>query len=313
MTIPAGGDASSITRSAVEAVLDVVPVPMVIVVAPQATIGFANRALSDLIGVAAEELVGRSVRDFLEPEAVERVRDELLALITGEVDHWSGRVSISGSVGRSFPCDVSIGRVRLSGASGESADTSPADGAADEVFIGAFSDITEVVATTDQLRVEATTDPLTGVCNRRGMELFEPPASTVWLAACYLDLDGFKGVNDTHGHDVGDELLRHVADRLRASTRPGDCVARLGGDEFVVLCPVGSPDRSDEIARRLDRALAEPVIISVGPVVVAATVGVATTRVPAPLAELVRAADAAMYATRAAVRSHDLTVTDDDR
>nr|WP_255479852.1 EAL domain-containing protein [Quadrisphaera sp. RL12-1S] len=94
----------------------------------------------------------------------------------------------------------------------------------------------------------------------------------------FVDLDGFKAVNDTHGHAAGDELLRVVAARLREAVRAGDVVGRLGGDEFVVVVP-DSPDAEALVRRagRLVRAVSEPVALGGFGVVVGASVGVATT------------------------------------
>ncbi|MGI4942224.1 MAG: GGDEF domain-containing protein [Janthinobacterium lividum] len=94
-------------------------------------------------------------------------------------------------------------------------------------------------------------DYLTGLLNRFGlMELLSQRSETLprQFVLFYLDLDGFKRVNDTHGHQAGDELLRAVAQRLQSSVRAGDIVARLGGDEFVVVAPGMSPGESGNFA-----------------------------------------------------------------
>ncbi|GGM55709.1 GGDEF domain-containing protein [Dactylosporangium sucinum] len=119
-----------------------------------------------------------------------------------------------------------------------------------------------------------------------------------------IDLDGFKPINDAHGHAAGDRLLVEIARRLRATAGPGDTVARLGGDEFVVLCEETAED-AGALAERLRRVIAEPV--AVGPAVCAVTASVGTAsadRIGQPTADaLVAAADTAMYQRKAARRA----------
>jgi len=160
-----------------------------------------------------------------------------------------------------------------------------------------------------QIEHLAYSDALTGLLNRRRLqELLE---TTLWEAAAngtgtgllYLDLDGFKAVNDSLGHAAGDELLREVSARLRRRLRPGDLVARLGGDEFLVLLPGLDPADARAAAQRvadeLTRLLAEPVLTTRGPVVVGASIGVSAFPVDGDgFDQLVHAADGRMYAVK---------------
>ena len=144
---------------------------------------------------------------------------------------------------------------------------------------------------------DAQHDSLTGLPNRTQMHdrLAAALASDEAVSVLLLDLDRFKPVNDTHGHEAGDEVLRVVAERLRTAVRPGDLVARLGGDEFAVLVSEGSD--SSLLADRLQALIAAP--ISVGQhvvVTVGASVGHATGRGAGTSTEaLLRAADDDMY------------------
>ena len=143
---------------------------------------------------------------------------------------------------------------------------------------------------------DARHDPLTGLPNRTQLHarLASEVATRSDVAVLLLDLDRFKPVNDTHGHEAGDQVLRVVAERLRTAVRPGDLVARLGGDEFAVLVAEGSD--SAQLAERLQALVAAP--ISVGDVVV--TVGASVGRASSPgdgtsPETLLRAADDDMY------------------
>lgn len=155
----------------------------------------------------------------------------------------------------------------------------------------------------DALRSLAHTDPLTGLPNRRGLQAALaaalPGAAPGHLLALYmLDLDGFKPVNDQHGHDVGDELLTAVAKRLRDSVRSTDLVTRLGGDEFVVMIAgLPSEQRADESAQHWVEAFRRPFRLRGHTCSVGLTVGYALAPLDAtdPV-ELLKLADAAMYA-----------------
>ena len=146
-------------------------------------------------------------------------------------------------------------------------------------------------------------DSLTGLPNRALMlqrlehAFTRGLRSTNTCAVFFVDLNRFKAVNDTYGHQVGDELLIAVAGRLRAVLRPADTVARMSGDEFVILCEdLDGPSRADTIAVRVNVALVRPFELSSGEVNVTASIGVAFTGDGAQAPEdLIRDADLAMY------------------
>jgi diguanylate cyclase (GGDEF)-like protein len=117
------------------------------------------------------------------------------------------------------------------------------------------------------------------------------------VALLYIDLDGFKLVNDSFGHAAGDELLRQIAARLRAAVRPGDSVGRLSGDEFAILLPgLESDGDADRLAERVLRCFDQPFRVEGHDVVMHTSVGVALHRgVPTTADELIRSADGAMY------------------
>jgi diguanylate cyclase (GGDEF)-like protein len=159
----------------------------------------------------------------------------------------------------------------------------------------------------EQLRHQALHDPLTGLPNRtlfldRVRHAVDTAGRTrIWPAVLYLDLDGFKPVNDTFGHEAGDVLLRTVADRLRGCLRPADTAARMGGDEFVVL--LNGPIDRFGVARVVERIRAQldvPVLLGDGVVTtVGSSIGVAIGDGETVDADtLVRNADVAMYAAK---------------
>ena len=113
----------------------------------------------------------------------------------------------------------------------------------------------------------ALTDPLTGLANRRllvdrlSMEMVHVRREQCGLAVMYLDLDGFKEINNTLGHAAGDALLKMVAERLRSTVREEDTVARLGGDEFVIVLRLTGDDDAGQVATKVIAAVARPYLI----------------------------------------------------
>ncbi|MDA0180011.1 EAL domain-containing protein [Solirubrobacter phytolaccae] len=159
---------------------------------------------------------------------------------------------------------------------------------------------------TGQLRHQALHDALTGLPNRAlimdrtEQMLRHARRSGVDVSAMFIDLDGFKGVNDTYGHPVGDELLRVVATRIKHVLRDTDTIGRLGGDEFVVLVEGGA----EQIAQRIVAVLQEPFELGTGgsPVTITASIGIATGDREAAK-DLLRDADIALYEAKGAGRN----------
>ncbi|MCO1653602.1 putative bifunctional diguanylate cyclase/phosphodiesterase [Pseudonocardia humida] len=168
------------------------------------------------------------------------------------------------------------------------------------------------------LTAQALVDPLTGLANRSAFTAAlaaQRDAPDRRFALLFLDLDDFKVVNDGLGHAAGDELLRHVATRLGRAVRPQDLCARLGGDEFAVLLP-DSDDTALAVAQQLVRLLAAPVSVNGRLVHVGVSIGLAFATAGVSPDELLRHADAAMYAAKAAgknrVRVFDAGLLGDD-
>ena len=157
--------------------------------------------------------------------------------------------------------------------------------------------VTKLTALKEQLRHQAFHDSLTELPNR--MLFTEHVARSLALgletAVLFLDLDDFKGVNDSFGHPVGDALLVAFSDRLKACVRPADVPARLGGDEFAVLADGSNAEEVELVAARLVGALAEPFRIEGQEISIHASVGIAFATPSSTADELVRNADVAMY------------------
>jgi diguanylate cyclase (GGDEF)-like protein len=175
---------------------------------------------------------------------------------------------------------------------------------------GVSRDVTELRSLQADLADLALHDPLTGLANRRlydellGAELARKQRSGQPLAIAFVDLDGFKAVNDTHGHDAGDFVLCETARRLVSTMRRADLVARLGGDEFVIVFEPNESNSIDLIAR-IDHALSAPIDITPTVAVYCpGSIGIGDTRtVGYDPDELLAAADDAMYEMKRARRA----------
>jgi diguanylate cyclase (GGDEF)-like protein len=149
-------------------------------------------------------------------------------------------------------------------------------------------------------------DALTGLPNRTLMlerldhAVVRARRSHKLTALLFVDLDRFKDINDTYGHQAGDELLIAVAQRLRTLLRPGDTLARLSGDEFVALCEeLDDPTLADMIVHRIETALQAPFVVSGHELTVTASIGSAVTgHDEQPPTHLLHDADLAMYRTK---------------
>jgi diguanylate cyclase (GGDEF)-like protein len=161
----------------------------------------------------------------------------------------------------------------------------------------------------DQARVSlqqvAHYDPLTNLINRRGFnqlfaeKLQEHSASDSMLAVMFLDIDHFKRINDSLGHDAGDELLKAIAERIRSATQVQDVIARFGGDEFCILISIQAPDEARHLAHRVMQKMKEPVILAGRHMIMTTSIGVAVyPRDGVTAEELLKHADLALYQSK---------------
>lgn len=229
-------------------------------------IRFANRQYHDFYGLGNQSATGRRIGDIAGVDAQDRYLACVPALRQGQSLVYEKAVRLPDW--REVHIEVHI--VPGRSASGE----------VDRAY-AMISDITARKQVEAMLTQQAVTDTLTGLPNRRLLmdrlqqAMAQAERNSHGLAVLYLDLDGFKAVNDHQGHAAGDELLKLVAARLSASVRAGDTVARLGGDEFVVLLdPCDAIHDAEAVAVKLIAALESPFTLRNRPVGVSASIGI---------------------------------------
>jgi diguanylate cyclase (GGDEF)-like protein/PAS domain S-box-containing protein len=184
-----------------------------------------------------------------------------------------------------------------------------------------FRDTSERKAFEEQLAKHAFQDPLTGLANRRLLldhldhALLQANRTGSRVAVLFGDIDRFKVVNDNLGHQVGDELLRVVAERLRRAIRPGDTLSRFGGDEFVIILEgVTSAEDASQVADRVLQALRKPILLSGSHEFVATmSIGMALSEAGTSRDDLLQDADVAMYRAKERGRGGQVTLFDEGR
>ena len=179
-----------------------------------------------------------------------------------------------------------------------------ADGRATRM-VGTHADVSKRKAAEDSLRERAELDALTGLPNRALFDdrlagaIARASRNGAGLALLFLDIDNFKGVNDTQGHPAGDALLQTTAQRLLASVRSIDTVARLAGDEFtVILEGLGDPDDAERVAAKIVEAVRAPMRLGEVAINVSVSLGLALLEAEDDSAALLKRADEALYAAK---------------
>ncbi|HXG42878.1 MAG TPA: EAL domain-containing protein [Dehalococcoidia bacterium] len=253
---------------------------------------FANRSFAFSTGFRMEELLGRHITVVLPEDQLQRARQVNRSHIRGEAPPAPYELEVRTRDGRVIPIEVHINPVRQGGRV--------------VGLIGVSRDISERRRFQQQLAQMARTDPLTGVLNRRAFmeeverEIVHARREGKPCALLFIDLDGFKEVNDQLGHRAGDQLLRTVVERVRQSVHQPDVVGRLGGDEFGVLLPETDGRGAAAVASRILDTLECPVLLFGQAVPAVASIGVALFPDHANDAEeLLARADVAMYKAKA--------------
>ena len=261
-------------------------------------IGVASlRPQADYLNPAGQRFFGADsipldrVADFIPPEYHHLLFHDIVEIISAG-GSWSGELELFDRDGERRPTSAVV--MGLHGDNGQL-----------EAFAVIYRDIEERNQLVSRLAFEAGHDILTTLPNRQ--QLFHTLATTLDMnesvTVLFCDLDGFKVVNDSLGHAVGDQLLCAVATRLSESARGGDLVGRLGGDEFVVVCRDElDADEAQRIAQRFIDIVRQPIVINGREHEISMSIGIAMSSPGVASSELVQQADLAMYAAKQAGR-----------
>ena len=262
-----------------------------LVVDAAGTIRLANPRAEQLFGHAPGALAGRSI-DALVPSALaarhERHRARYLEQPRMRPMGESLELRGCRADGTEFPIDVALGPAQVDG---------------ERFVVAIVRDITERKLHQDELRYLSEHDALTGLLNRRGLDqqlaqaMAHARRHEVPTALMFLDLDGFKLVNDRFGHLHGDRLLRNVVQGLRERLRAGDTIARVGGDEFAIILPFATPAAALAIGRDLLAVVREAAVdVTAGELPITGSIGIAELGMSGQdVVGAMAAADAAMY------------------
>jgi diguanylate cyclase (GGDEF)-like protein/PAS domain S-box-containing protein len=265
------------------------PTGMALVRVDDGRIVDANQSLAEMLRREVHELVGCTLREFTHPDDVRAAQPHRARLELGIVDSF--RID---QRYRRRDGEYVWARTRVSAAEDDGV----------MLAITHIEDVTEQRRAAEQLRYAARHDELTGLPNRAFlMHILHDRLATADVgdvAVLFVDLDHFKTINDSLGHEVGDQMLQAVASRLRSALRDHDVLARFGGDEFIVVMQ-GEPV---DVAERLRKAIHPPVQVGEHELFITASIGYATNHEPGMSPnDLMRDADAAMY--RAKARGRD--------
>ncbi|MFG2126996.1 putative bifunctional diguanylate cyclase/phosphodiesterase [Streptomyces sp. NPDC048751] len=253
-----------------------------------------NGALMRMFGGSEQTVRGRNVREWTHADDAPQVWRLYEELVRGEREHYHVEKAFCRPDGTALWTNLTVSLLR-------DADGDP------RYQLALMEDTTERRLLNLRLRYEATHDALTGLPNRtlffERLEKVLAAGENQRFGLCYLDLDGFKTINDSLGHAAGDRLLVEVADRLQScATAPGEMVARLGGDEFVALT-TGPETRCevDELAGRIMNALIAPVSVDGRELTVRGSIGIVEGAAgERSAAEVLRSADITMYRAKSA-------------
>ena len=255
---------------------------------------FANAAAGRFLETNTDELTDRLAEDI--------VRRAASGMGAEKAEHIVGQFDAAMAEGQNF--NIEVKQKKLGADLWLNMICEPVG---DDIAV-TFVDITDRKAKERQMESIATSDPLTGILNRRGFERdaaqrLRDSDDDATGALLFIDLNEFKQINDRFGHEIGDELLCIAAERLKKNLRSCDIIGRPGGDEFVALVPDVDAGVADKLAERLTRGLEEPYVIGDKRLRCAASIGLALYPENAnTLTGLLREADQAMYRAKARTR-----------
>lgn len=257
-----------------------------------------NAAFAHMLGYAVDEFRGRHFAEYTHPDDLPRDVEMLGKLGTGEVPYFQVQKRYAHRSGDTVWARVTVSVVNVEG------------NGAERHLVAQVEDITEIRHTRELLEWRALYDHLTGLANRtllldrleHALSSHDGRAATV--ACIFLDVDHFKLVNDSLGHEAGDHLLVKIAQRIQDAVRSGDTVARFGGDEFVIVLEnVMSQAVAEGLLAVITAAVQAPVMIEGHEVVPTVSAGLALAGADTTAEGLVRDADLAMYAAKQAGRA----------
>jgi diguanylate cyclase (GGDEF)-like protein/PAS domain S-box-containing protein len=257
-----------------------------------------NEAFARMLGYDVSELRGRHFAEFTHSDDLPRNVEQIGQIVSGEVPHFQVQKRYLNRGGDVIWARVTVTDVDVQG-----------EGSA-HFFVAQVEDVTEIRRARDLLERRALYDHLTGLANRtllldrltHALDSHEPRAATV--ACIFVDVDHFKLVNDSLGHEAGDTLLVEIARRIQSSVRSGDTVARLGGDEFVIVLEnIMSQAAAQGLLAVVTAAVQSPVMVEGHEVVPTVSAGLAMAEPGVTAESLVRNADMAMYAAKQAGRA----------
>lgn len=252
-----------------------------------------NPAFETMSGYSGAELIGENPRILKSGRQAPEFYADMWASLAAS-GSWVGEVWNRRKDGDEYPELLSIRAVCDAGSG------------AVESYVAVCHDISERKETEDRLQHLATHDELTGLPNRAYLNgvlshtVRQAKRHDFTIAVLFLDIDDFKDVNDSHGHDMGDKLLQWIARRLEFQLRSEDIVVRFGGDEFVIVLPgIEDSEYASVVARRILAAVREPYMIGAQKIRPSVSIGIAVFPEAGRAAEeLLRDADAAMYAAK---------------
>lgn len=266
----------------------------ILVVSEEGVIEYANPAISRLLNATMDELQGQEFLSFLQKPHVPAWLESQMYAGYRDGETWRLHDAIL-RTGRGQQVPVALSCAPL-----------PAE---QKAMVVTVLDMSEVRHLHQQLEFQAVTDPLTGLLNRRGFyqavenTLLRSERVEQSLVLLYLDLDGFKRVNDSLGHDAGDRVLRWVSEQLQGCLRSYDILGRMGGDEFTALLELELPEQAAKIAEKLIERVSICQQVEGLDVMLGVSIGIATfPDCGSDLNGLLRAADIAMYEAKRAGR-----------
>jgi diguanylate cyclase (GGDEF)-like protein/PAS domain S-box-containing protein len=270
------------TQAAIDAVGD-----GIVILDSQRKIQSVNHAFGTLTGYTADEVLGRDPDDFLHAR---RHSDQFYPRIDRLAGgRWKGEIACRRKNGTVFPTIQTVSCV-------SNDDSSIAN------YVLSISDISALRKTEQRVEHLALHDALTGLGNRRllqerlDVDLANAKRANLPLGILFLDLDGFKNINDSLGHDAGDIILKTIAERVQKCIRRDDLAIRIGGDEFLIVVPARGEQECIGLSGKLLSTISQPVMLGGEPVSITGSIGIALF--PAhgtSTSELIKSADSAMY------------------